>query len=66
LVVEVAAGSAWRSRPVLRSPLPRWLVRSTLAVAHFSEASTSSASTSVTDRFLPTLPRDRMGPEVGS
>ena len=49
-VVLVRAG---RCRPVLRSLLLRWLVRSTLAVAHFSEAPTSSASISVTDRFSP-------------
>ena len=30
------------TRPWTRSPLPRWLVRSTLAVAHFREAPTSS------------------------
>jgi hypothetical protein len=29
-----------RSRPWVRSPLPRWLVRSTLAVAHLREAPT--------------------------
>jgi hypothetical protein len=33
--------------------LPRWLVRSTLAVAHLREAPTSSASISVTDRLSP-------------
>ena len=53
LVVEVAAPfrfplSAWE-----RAPLPRWLERSTLAVAHFREAPTSSASSSVPDRFSP-------------
>jgi magnesium transporter len=33
--------------------LPRWLVRSTLAVAHLRLAPTSSASISVTDRWSP-------------
>ena len=33
--------------------MPRWLARSTLAVAHLSEGPTSSASISVTDRFSP-------------
>src|SRR5215218_8461003 len=45
--------SSARSRPWLRSPLPRWLTRSTLAVAHLREAPTSSASSSVTDRLSP-------------
>src|SRR4029453_518015 len=36
-----------------RSPVPRWLVRSTLAVAHLREAPTSSASISVTERLSP-------------
>jgi transposase len=45
--------STCRSRPLDRSPLPRWLARSTLAVAHLSEAPTSSASSSVTDRLSP-------------
>src|SRR5829696_5785489 len=45
--------SVCRCRPELRSPLPRWELRSTLAVAHFREAPTSSASSSVTDRFSP-------------
>src|SRR5512133_3971609 len=45
--------SACRSRPELRSPLSRWLVRSTLAVVHLREAPTSSASISVTDRLSP-------------
>ena len=33
--------------------MPRWLLRSTLAVAHLSEAPTSSASISVTDCLSP-------------
>src|SRR5215216_4836478 len=45
--------SADRSLAGTRSPLPRWLERSTLAVAHFREAPTSSASSSVTDRLSP-------------
>jgi hypothetical protein len=45
--------SACRSRPLDRSPLPRWELRSTFAVAHFREAPTSSASISVTDRLSP-------------
>jgi hypothetical protein len=53
--------SACRSRPALRSPLPRWLARSTLAVAHFRLAPTSSASISVTDRLSPSgIPIDRV------
>jgi regulator of protease activity HflC (stomatin/prohibitin superfamily) len=43
--------SAALSRPWVRSPLPRWLARSTLAVANFRLAPTSSASISATDRF---------------
>src|SRR5829696_1123955 len=45
--------SAARSRPWVRSPLPRWLVRSTLAVAHLRLAPTSSASISATERLSP-------------
>src|SRR5829696_8286386 len=45
--------SGCRSRPWERSPLPRWELRSTLAVAHLREAPTSSASISVTDRWWP-------------
>jgi hypothetical protein len=45
--------SAWRSRPWVRSPLPCWLARSTLAVANLWLAPTSSASISANDRFSP-------------
>src|SRR5215217_2717212 len=45
--------SACRSRPSVRSLWPRSLARSTLAVANFRLAPTSSASISATDRFSP-------------
>jgi EamA-like transporter family len=50
--------SACRSRPWVRSPLPRWLERSTLAVAHFREAPTSDegpTAASMTNYLTPVV-----------